>query len=88
MLGQTNLVSNTGVLGTDVSATGTARYGVYSCSYGADKAVFAFGYTNQSPAGNKNMKNLVNSSGVMASDATGVGDTKANGAACGFSYSA
>jgi len=86
MLGQTNLVSNTGVLGTDVSATGTARYGTYQCSYGGDKAVFAFGYTNQSPAGNKNMKNLVNSSGVMASDATGVGDTRANGAGAGFSY--
>ena len=88
MLGQTNLISNTGVLGTDVTATGTARYGTYQCSYGGDKAVFAFGYTNQSPAGNKNMKNLVNSDGVMASDATGVGDTRANGNGAGFSYSA
>jgi len=88
MLGQTNLISNTGVLGSDVSATGTARYGTYQCSYGGDKAVFAYGYTNQSPAGNKNMKNLVNSSGVMASDATGVGDTRANGNGAGFSYSA
>ena len=88
MLGQTNLISNTGVLGSDVSATGTARYGTYQCSYGGDKAVFAFGYTNQGSAGNKNMKNLVNSDGVMASDATGVGDTRANGAGCGFSYSA
>ena len=34
------------------------------------------------------MKNLVNSSGVMASDATGVGDTRANGNGAGFSYSA
>ena len=86
MLGQTNLVSNTGVLGSDVSATGTARYGAYQCSYGGDKAIFAYGYTNAG-SGNLNMSNLVNSSGVMGSDVTGVGSTRANGAGAGFSYS-
>jgi len=87
MLGQTNLISDTGVLGSDVSATGTARYGTYSCSYGGDKAIFAYGYSAASGS-SLNMSNLVNSSGVMGSDVTGVGSTRANGAGVGFSTSA
>ena len=87
MLGQTNLISDTGVLGSDVSATGTARYGTYSCSYGGDKAIFAYGYS--AAAGDSlTMSNLVNSSGVMGSDVTGVGSKRANGAGVGFSTSA
>ena len=43
----------------------------------AQKAIFAYGYTS----GNVSMSNLVSSSGVIASDVTGVGTARANLAA-------
>ena len=39
----TNLVSNAGVIGTDVTGVGTARNGPAACSYGGDKGIFGFG---------------------------------------------
>ena len=53
--GVSNLVSSSGVIATDVSAVGTARYGVAACEYGDDKGVFAYGYTT----GVVSLKNLV-----------------------------
>ena len=46
--------------------------------------MFAYGFTDQSLS----MKNLVNSSGVVASDVTGVGTARGGLAAAGYSLSA
>ena len=70
--GITNLVTNAGVVGSDVSAVGTARAYLAAAKYGGDKAIFAFG----NDGGYDNTKNLVNSSGVVASDASGVGTAR------------
>ena len=89
MLAVTNLVSSSGVLATDTAAVSgvTGRYGSYSCSYGGDKAIFVYGYS--AAAGDSlTMSNLVNSSGVIGADVTGVGTKRANGAAAGYSQSA
>jgi hypothetical protein len=70
-----NKISNVGVVATDTTGVGTARTGVGALSYGADKGVFAWG-NNALPGPsntNVNTRNLVNSSGVIASDATGAG---------------
>jgi len=89
MLAVTNLVSSSGVLGSNTSAVSgvTGRYGTYGCSYGGDKAIFVYGYS--AAAGDTlTMSNLVNSSGVIGADVTGVGTKRANGAAAGYSQSA
>ena len=41
----TNLVSNTGVVGTDVTGVGTARWYLTACEYGGDKGIFGYGNT-------------------------------------------
>ena len=79
-----NLVSNTGVVGSDVGGVGTARSGLAATAYGGDKAIFAYGYTG----GYVNMSNLVSNSGVVATDVTGVGTARAYSAAAGYSISA
>ena len=89
MLAVTNLVSSSGVLASDTSAVSgvTGRYGTYGCSYGGDKAIFVYGYSSVASS-SLNMSNLVNSSGVIGADVTGVGTNRANGAAAGYSQSA
>jgi hypothetical protein len=42
-LSMSNLVSNTGVVGSDVTGVGTARYTLAASSYGGDKAIFGYG---------------------------------------------
>jgi len=79
VLGTTMLVSNVGVVGADVTAVGTARYGLGACEYGGDKAIFAFG---GGPA--TNISNLVSNAGVVASDVTGVGTARYWMAACDY----
>jgi len=39
----TNLVSNTGVVGTDVTGVATAKESAGGCEYGGDKGILAFG---------------------------------------------
>jgi hypothetical protein len=39
----TNLVSNVGVVGTDVTGVGTVRGHLAACGYGGDKGIFGFG---------------------------------------------
>ena len=65
----TNLVSNTGVVATDVTGVGTARYGLAACSYGGDKGIFGYGNTGSVVS----MTNLISNAGVVAADVTGVG---------------
>jgi hypothetical protein len=82
----TNLCNSSGVIGNDVTGTGTARQGPGAgATYGEDKAIFAFG--TLSGGAKTNIKNLVNNSGVMASDATGVGTARSDVSATSFGSS-
>ena len=74
--GVTNIVSNTGVVASDVSAVGTARNGLAAASYGEDKAIFAYGHTSTSGNQTSSLSNLVSNLGVVASDVTGVGSAR------------
>ena len=78
-VGYTNLVSNTGVVATDVTGVGTARRSLGACEYGDDKGIFGFGYTGSYTA----ITNLVSNAGVVASDVTGVG-TGRSAMACSY----
>ena len=73
-VGITNLISNSGVVGSDVSAVGSARNETAATEYGTGTAIFAFGTTFS--AGSVATSNLVNSSGVVASDTSGVGEAR------------
>jgi len=79
--GITNLVSNAGVVASDVAGVGTARSVLAACSYGEDKGIFGFG---NSDASNESLTNLVSNAGVVASDTTGVGTVRYGLGACGY----
>ena len=64
-----NLVTSSGVIGSDVTGVGSARRYLAAANYGNDKAIFGYGYTESYAS----MSNLVTSSGVIGSDVTGVG---------------
>jgi hypothetical protein len=76
----TNLVNSSGVVSTDVTGVGTARWTLAAAGYGGDKAIFGYG-TNGS---NLSMSNLVSNSGVVASDVTGVGTARRQPAAASY----
>ena len=78
---KTNLVSNAGVVASDTTGVGTARYGLEAARYGEDKAIFAFG---KASSNDTSISNLVSNTGVVASDTTGVGTARRNLAAAGF----
>ena len=83
-----NLVSNTGVIGSDVSTTsGTARHYSSASTYGGDKAAFAYGTANN-PTRLLNTKSLVSNVGVISADITGVGTARNETAGVGYSTSA
>ena len=76
----TNLVSNTGVVASDTTGVGSARFGLSAASYGGDKAIFIYGFGNN--VGSKT--NLVSNTGVVATDTTGVGTLRSEIAASGY----
>ena len=76
-----NLVSNSGVVASDVTGVGTARYDLAATQYGGDKGIFGFGRTSGGPVG---MTNLVSKTGVVATEVTGVGTARMGLAACSF----
>ena len=76
----TNLVSNTGVVATDTTGVGTARYLLAAAGYGGDKAIFGYGYTTAAVS----MTNLVSNTGVVSTDTTGVGAARYFLAAAGY----
>ena len=80
----TNLVSNTGVVASNVTGVGTARTGLGAASYGGDKAIFAYGHNGSKLS----LSNLVSNSGVVASDVTGVGTARSGLGSAEYSYSA
>jgi len=73
-----NLVSNAGVMATDVTGVGTARYVLAATQYGGDKGIFAYGSPNTA------VSNLVSNAGVVATDTTGVGTARNNLGGCSF----
>jgi hypothetical protein len=74
-----NLVSNTGVVSADVAGVGTARRRAGSTGYGVGLAIIAYGSAPTAGVAYLSLSNLVNTSGVIAADVTGVG-TARNGA--------
>jgi len=80
LLGVTNLVSNAGVVASDVTAVGTARDRPAATEYGDDKGIFAYGNTGSVSS----LSNLVSNAGVVATDVTGVGTARLAPAACGW----
>jgi hypothetical protein len=76
----TNLVSNVGVVATDTTGVGTARYALAASGYGNDKAIFGYGTTGT----NISITNLVSNTGVVANDVAGVGTARQYLAAAGY----
>ena len=76
-----NLVTNTGVVGTDVAGVGTVRSSIAACSYGTDKGIMGFG---TGIGGAKGMTNLVSNTGVVATDVTAVGTAREKLGACEY----
>jgi hypothetical protein len=66
-----NLVSNTGVVATDVTGVGTARYALAAAVYGGDKAIFTGGFLGSAAV---TLSNLVSNTGVVSSDVAGSSD--------------
>jgi len=77
-----HLVSNVGVIASEVSGAGTARFEGEMSNYGGDKAIYAYG------SGYTSVSNLISNTGVVGSDVTGVGTARAYMAAAGYSTSA
>ena len=78
----TNLLSNVGVVGADVTGVGTVRYALAATSYGGDKAIFSGGYV--SGVGTTAVSNLVSNTGVVASDTSAVGTVRYHLAASSY----
>jgi len=79
-LSMTNLVSNAGVVSSDVAGVGTGRNLLGACEYGGDKGIFGFG------SGDLNITNLVSNAGVVSTDVAGVGTGRGYIAACSWSW--
>jgi hypothetical protein len=78
-----NIMSNTGVMASDVTGIGTLRNGYAGVQYGTTgTALIAFGVNNTTYYATKN---LISNTGVIASDTTGVGTVKSQNA--GLVYS-
>jgi hypothetical protein len=71
----TNTVSNTGVVGTNVTNASTAsRYGLAAAGYGGDKAIFGFGRVPPAGAATT-ITTQVTNTGVVGTDTTNAGTT-------------
>jgi len=77
----TNLVSNTGVVGNDVTGVGSARTNLAAAGYGGDKAISGYGYIS---SGGPTYSNLVSNTGVVATDTARVGTNRYQLAAAGY----
>jgi len=78
----TNLVSNVGVVASDVAGVGSARYLIAACEFGGDKGIFAFGYGpgHAWPA----ISNIVSNVGVVATDVSNSATGRQNPAGCSY----
>jgi hypothetical protein len=68
----TNLVSNTGVVASDVSNSGstTARFYLAAAGYGTDKAIFGFGKTGSASSTGISLTSYITNTGVVTGDVT------------------
>ena len=82
--GITNLVNSSGVVASDTAAVGSARTTNACTTFGGDKAIFAFGYQAGQTNNVTAISNLVNSSGVVASDTAAVGTARYGPMATGY----
>lgn len=73
-----NLVSDTGVIASDVNFVSTTRAGVAATGYGGDRALFVYGQrTPAPPAGIWPLaQNLVSNTGVIANNTSTVGPSR------------
>ena len=78
-----NVVSNTGVIATDTTGVGTARYYPSACSYGGDKGLVAYGYNVSDVL--VSVSNKISNTAVVATDTTGVGTSKYLASGVGYS---
>ena len=83
VVSMTNLVSNAGVVATDTTGVGTARWFPAAAGYGGDKAIFGYGTISNS-SGVVSTTNLVSNTGVVATDTSGVGTARYSPAAAGY----
>ena len=77
----TNLVSNTGLVNTDITGVATGRWQAAAARYGGDKAIFGYGYGNSNTI---SITNLVSNIGVVTGNVTGVGTPRYGLAAAGY----
>jgi hypothetical protein len=70
----TNLVSNSGVVGTDVTGVGTVRNSLAATGMVVIKLFLVM--VNVSSGATTSITNLVSNTGVVASDTTGVGTAR------------
>ena len=63
-----NLISDAGVVSTDVTGVASVRSLFAGCEYGDDKGIFGFGINT---GGKFSATNLVSNVGVVATDTTG-----------------
>ena len=76
----TNKVSNSGVVASNTTGVGTARYLLAATGYGGDKAIFGFGTTGSLTG----VTNLVSNTGVVASNTSAVGTARKGLAAASY----
>ena len=77
-----NLITNQGVIGNDVSGVSgaTARTNAGGAPYGGDKGIVAYGYPDPST----NISNKISNTGVVATDTSGVGTARSAPCAAGY----
>jgi hypothetical protein len=80
----TNLVSNVGVVAANITqaAAANSRYQLAATSYGGDKAIFGFGYNNNTFE--LKVTNLITNTGTVASAITSVGTARFGLAAASY----
>ena len=83
-LSMSNKVSNAGVVASDTTGVGTARYGLAACEYGEDTGIMAFGYVYG--VGGSAISNLISNAGVVATDTAAVVGATARYGMAGCSY--
>ena len=84
-LAVSNLVTNGGVIGSDVSGVGTARVACAATTYGSNRDTAIFGYGLDASDSYLSVSNLVSNVGVVATDTSGVGTARSMIAGLGYS---
>ena len=80
-----NLVSNSGVVASDTTGVGTATLQLAAAGFGSSgQGIFGFGSIIDGTGDKTAVTNLVSSSGVVASNTTGVGTARSALGACSY----